>query len=774
MAITHSRARTGLLARRAKIVEHAWVRVAREALGADGQVIPQLWLAHTTAPNVGAEDRRGLDLVVYGATPHGGALCCDATLVSPLTRTGHPQPCIVTIDGAALRVAERRKHAAYPELARAGPQKLVVILGSELGGRWNEGARSFVRQVVRVRAQLRAANKGTPSCPDCTPWPRTVLCKLSNHSSGMARLFLPSWTTSTSLLHLSGSSSCMSTSRSPCGSMRASASTAPKPRPGMPLARNRRASGTSSPRAVIRYGLGIGRCPRISRVSSRWARRSEPMPLCSASSASNVLPKTGSWSASRMLTTSKLPGCFCATVLRRGQTTCCEYCPSRAARNTPLLTTQLSLGAWPSFSSMRTPRCRKRPREQPSSRRGLGDLACVARGPIVMRHIGPPGATRSLLFVTERLRSRSHCTPLKPSRLRHCEPRSMQQFTYVRKALKSRPGKPPLAWLGPHPRHRAAMSPSTICVDGSGMRPLPAMSARSRRTFLTCHPRPERCCCRRLARIPHVPSMCCLRMRRSSSLARSSGHSCCVGCACLSRQIDPWGDHRAACATAGVLPARAIPLERALARVAQHVRLADMNLDASVQDARRIEVVCKARGSFWSPQKRSFWSPQPEHLGLWPGQPKRAARAGRPRQVADSPDMCNGLLLWHGAQLAVDATLWQDRGAAGRRGCPAGLSPRPGRPAQAPPHLPKTRKGTPMPPRRLRCRGRWPLVARGGAIRPNTCARTRSSGTFGPACYSPRRLGAALEWHCFRCSAASLCNIVARAAAARGMPGRQP
>ena len=144
--------RTGLLARRAKIVEHAWVRPAREALGADGQVIPQQWLAHPTAPNVGAADRRRLDLVVYGATPHGGALCCDATLVSPLMRTGHPQPCTVTIDGAALRVAERRKHAAYPELARAGPQKLVV-LGSEVGGRWNEGARSFVRQLLRVKAQ---------------------------------------------------------------------------------------------------------------------------------------------------------------------------------------------------------------------------------------------------------------------------------------------------------------------------------------------------------------------------------------------------------------------------------------------------------------------------------------------------------------------------------------------------------------------------------------------------------------------------------------------
>ena len=79
--------------------------------------------------------------------------------------------------------------------------------------------------------------------------------------------------------------------------------------------------------------------------------------------------------------------------------------------------------------------------------------------------------------------------------------------------------------------------------------------------------------------------------------------------------LDALGDHRAACATAGVLPARAIPLERALARVCREAgarvaqnRLADMNVDAPVRDARRIEVVC------------------------------------------------NGLL-WHGAQLAVDATI---------------------------------------------------------------------------------------------------------------------
>ena len=136
--------RTGLLARRAKVVERAWVRAS--------QVVPQQWLAHTTAPGVQPQDRRRLDLVVYEATTRGGALCCDATLVSPLTRTGHPQPCAVQVDGAALQVAERRKQAAYPELTRGGPQTLLV-LGSEIGGRWSTGARRFVRDLVRLRAQ---------------------------------------------------------------------------------------------------------------------------------------------------------------------------------------------------------------------------------------------------------------------------------------------------------------------------------------------------------------------------------------------------------------------------------------------------------------------------------------------------------------------------------------------------------------------------------------------------------------------------------------------
>ena len=69
--------------------------------------MPQQWLVHTTAPGVHADDRRRLDVVIHGATTNGTALCCDATLVSPLTRTGQPQPCTADLDGAALRTVCR-------------------------------------------------------------------------------------------------------------------------------------------------------------------------------------------------------------------------------------------------------------------------------------------------------------------------------------------------------------------------------------------------------------------------------------------------------------------------------------------------------------------------------------------------------------------------------------------------------------------------------------------------------------------------------------------
>ena len=88
-------------------------------------------------------------------------------------------------------------------------------------------------------------------------------------------------------------------------------------------------------------------------------------------------------------------------------------------------------------------------------------------------------------------------------------------------------------------------------------------------------------------------------------------------CRCR-RILDPLGDHRAACAQAGVLRGRGVPLERtaaricreAGARVTSNTRLSDLNLEhIDRHDDRRIEVIA------------------------------------------------NGLPLWGGAQLAVDTTL---------------------------------------------------------------------------------------------------------------------
>jgi len=126
------------------------VRVARESLGATGQVVAQQWLANTTAPNVPVGDRRRLDMVVYGASARGEALCCDATVVSPLRRNGLPIPRAHEVDGAALTRARRRKERTYPEVGHNGTR--LVVLACEVGGRWSVESLDFVRRLARHRA----------------------------------------------------------------------------------------------------------------------------------------------------------------------------------------------------------------------------------------------------------------------------------------------------------------------------------------------------------------------------------------------------------------------------------------------------------------------------------------------------------------------------------------------------------------------------------------------------------------------------------------------
>ena len=70
--------RTALLARRVRVVKHAWIRVTRDAIGAEGQLVPQHLLARTRS-----RKQRWL----------------------PNTQTGDPQPRAAGVNGAVMRRA---------------------------------------------------------------------------------------------------------------------------------------------------------------------------------------------------------------------------------------------------------------------------------------------------------------------------------------------------------------------------------------------------------------------------------------------------------------------------------------------------------------------------------------------------------------------------------------------------------------------------------------------------------------------------------------------
>ena len=82
-----------------RLVERAWIAVCFEVVGPEGHVVPQHWLTHTSAPNTVCAS-----IVVYGASQQGLALCCDATLVSPITR-GRAAPRAEQTAGVALQAA---------------------------------------------------------------------------------------------------------------------------------------------------------------------------------------------------------------------------------------------------------------------------------------------------------------------------------------------------------------------------------------------------------------------------------------------------------------------------------------------------------------------------------------------------------------------------------------------------------------------------------------------------------------------------------------------
>ena len=112
-----------------------------------------------------------------------GAQLADDTLRSALTRRGEAQALADNIDGAVLFEARHDKERCYPELARSGRCRLVVV-GIETGGRWSDEAAELVRQLAHARARDVPYRLSRPAE---VAWERRWTRMLSTACAGLLR-----------------------------------------------------------------------------------------------------------------------------------------------------------------------------------------------------------------------------------------------------------------------------------------------------------------------------------------------------------------------------------------------------------------------------------------------------------------------------------------------------------------------------------------------------------------------------------------------------------
>ena len=99
-------------------------------------------------------DSRRIEVLADGLALFGGVqLAMDTTLVSPLHADGTARPGAARNDGVALRVARRRKERRYPELSGHNNRCRLVVLAGEVGGRWSDETRTFIRSLARFKAR---------------------------------------------------------------------------------------------------------------------------------------------------------------------------------------------------------------------------------------------------------------------------------------------------------------------------------------------------------------------------------------------------------------------------------------------------------------------------------------------------------------------------------------------------------------------------------------------------------------------------------------------
>ena len=144
-------AQSGVLARRGFAVESVVARVYREG-GARVSTNIMVRDMDLAVPNPG--DSRRIEVLADGLALFGGVqLAIDTTLVSPLHADGSARPGAAKNDGVALRVARRRKERRYPELSGHNNRCRLVVLAREVGGRWSDETRTFIRTWARFRAR---------------------------------------------------------------------------------------------------------------------------------------------------------------------------------------------------------------------------------------------------------------------------------------------------------------------------------------------------------------------------------------------------------------------------------------------------------------------------------------------------------------------------------------------------------------------------------------------------------------------------------------------
>ena len=108
--------------------------------------------------DLGAPEARGgrrLEVVAGGLPLIGGAqIVVDTTLVSALHCDGNAEGGTANRDGVALAAARRRKERTNPELAAPWSRCRLVVMASEVGGRWSSEALAFLRQLAKAKARV--------------------------------------------------------------------------------------------------------------------------------------------------------------------------------------------------------------------------------------------------------------------------------------------------------------------------------------------------------------------------------------------------------------------------------------------------------------------------------------------------------------------------------------------------------------------------------------------------------------------------------------------